>query len=203
MRWTPNQWIVPTLLVAALAIVVGVANSQPPVGGIVAGTPTTTTRPSLPSTTTSPLGLRSSSLSSPRCVVVDGLPDSRCTPGAVAVSDVKVLCARGYRTSSVRPSTAYIGPLKRRQIAQYGAYAGRSARGYEEDHLIPLEIGGDPRSPANLWPEALQQAHVKDKVEDAAKRAACTGKIDLGDAQASMARDWRALGVRLGVPGLH
>lgn len=203
MRWTPNPWTVPAVLTAALALTVGVACSGPAVDGIVAGTPTTTVTPSKLSTPTSPLALRSSSLSSPRCVAVDGLPDSRCTPGAVAVSDVTVLCARGYRTSSVRPPTAYTGPLKRRQITQYGAYAGRSARGYEEDHLIALLIGGDPTSPANLWPEALQQAHVKDKVENAAKRAVCSGKIDLGDAQASMARDWRALGVRLGVPGLH
>lgn len=203
MRWTPNPWIVPTVLLALLVGTLAAACVGPPVDGIVAGTPTTTTTPSPPSTPTSPLALRSSSPSSPRCVVVDDLPDSRCTPGAIAVSDVKVLCARGYRTSSVRPPQAYTAPLKRRQIAAYGAYAGRSPRGYEEDHLIPLEIGGDPRSPANLWPQALPAARVKDGVEDAAKRAACTGKIDLGDAQASMARDWRALGVRLGVPGLH
>jgi hypothetical protein len=44
---------------------------------------------------------------------------------------------------------------------------------YEEDHLIPLEIGGNPTDPRNLWPEAyntrvggiIKGARQKDVVE--------------------------------------
>ena len=39
-----------------------------------------------------------------------------------------------------------------KQIAEYG-YADTSTADYEEDHLIPLELGGAPRDPNNLWPE--------------------------------------------------
>jgi hypothetical protein len=45
---------------------------------------------------------------------------------------------------------------------------------YEEDHLIPLEDGGNPTDPRNLWPEpfdthvggVIKGARQKDVVED-------------------------------------
>src|SRR6266566_1403060 len=45
---------------------------------------------------------------------------------------------------------------------------GQDPRHYEEDHLIPLAVGGSPRSPKNLWPEPYKGkfgARVKDKLE--------------------------------------
>ena len=45
--------------------------------------------------------------------------------------------------------------LKRRQIAAYG-YTDTDPRDYEEDHLIPLELGGAPGDPRNLWPQERQ-----------------------------------------------
>jgi hypothetical protein len=85
-----------------------------------------------------------------------GVPDPRLTPGAVnpAVTPAnlrKTICAKGW-TATVRPASSYTTALKRQQIAQYG-YTDTALAHYEEDHLVSLELGGDPRDPANLWPE--------------------------------------------------
>ena len=52
---------------------------------------------------------------------------------------------------------------------------------YEEDHLISLENGGDPRDPRNLWPEPYKTqvdgqtvgARQKDTVENYIRNAIC------------------------------
>jgi hypothetical protein len=85
-----------------------------------------------------------------------GLPDAGLTPGAtnpaVTPSTLKqTICKSGW-TATIRPSSSYTTGLKRKQIAQYG-FADTSLSDYEEDHLISLELGGSPTSPANLWPE--------------------------------------------------
>ena len=85
-----------------------------------------------------------------------GLPDSHLTPGAVnpAVTQANIqqtICERGY-TKTIRPPVSYTEPLKRRQLREYG-YADQHIWHYEEDHLVPLEVGGAPRDPRNLWPE--------------------------------------------------
>src|SRR5438093_2654548 len=90
------------------------------------------------------------------CHEVDGLPDPACTPGAidarVSQDDIgTTICVPGY-TRTVRPSTAYTNDLKRKQIVEYG-YADTNPADYEEDHLIPLELGGSPADTKNLWPE--------------------------------------------------
>ena len=66
-------------------------------------------------------------------------------------------------------------------IAAYG-YADTSLSSYEEDHLLPLELGGAPRDPKNLWPEphtGSQNAYSKDGVENAVKKAVCAGRATL------------------------
>lgn len=69
---------------------------------------------------------------------------------------------------------------------------------YEEDHLIPLELGGSPSDPKNLWPEPGGAPNAKDKVENAAKQAVCDGSIGLVAAQKAIASNWIVLGERLG-----
>jgi hypothetical protein len=115
------------------------------------------------------------------------------------------ICTRGY-TTTVRPPVSYTEGLKRRQMVAYDRKGPISS--YEEDHLIPLEIGGDPTDPHNLWPEPRagapestpgRTASDKDLVENAAHAAVCTHQMALGEAQRAMASDWPALGVSLGV----
>ncbi|MFF7989747.1 hypothetical protein ACFZDG_08165 [Kitasatospora xanthocidica] len=124
------------------------------------------------------------------------LPDPYCTPGAynpdVTQATIgRTICVSGW-TATVRPPTSYTNPLKVQQIAQYG-YADTSTADYEEDHLVPLELGGAPRDPANLWPEpryGSQPAQSKDSVETKLKNAVCGGRVGLDDARAAIASNW-------------
>jgi hypothetical protein len=84
----------------------------------------------------------------------------------------------------------YTEAVKRQQLAAYGLTGPIGA--YIEDHLVPLEAGGDPSSPANLWPEDRRESLVKDQVEGAVNRAICQGRVSLGDGQRLIASDWTA-----------
>jgi hypothetical protein len=127
------------------------------------------------------------------------LPDPSCQPGAtnpdVTQSTInKTICVSGW-TSTVRPPTSYTNPLKVQQIGEYG-YSDTSTADYEEDHLIPLELGGAPRDPRNLWPEPRFEAGGntaadKDTVENALKKKVCAGSMSLATARNIMATDWR------------
>lgn len=134
----------------------------------------------------------------------DVLPDPSCTPGAtnpdVTPATIATTICRSGWTATVRPPESYTEGLKRQQLARYGEPGLIGA--YEEDHLIPLELGGAPSDPANLWPEPGASPNPKDKVESAANRAVCDGRLALAEAQQAIAADWIALGDRLGVAGL-
>ncbi|MFD7162310.1 hypothetical protein [Streptomyces violascens] len=126
------------------------------------------------------------------------LPDPGCQPGAYnpdVTQDTidSTICVSGW-TSTVRPPTSYTNPLKVQQIAAYG-YDDTSTADYEEDHLIPLELGGAPRDPKNLWPEPRystggKTAGNKDTVENRLKTAVCNGQVPLDDARQAIATDW-------------
>ena len=67
------------------------------------------------------------------------------------------------------------------------------------DHLIPLELGGAPRDPANLWPEPCTAvaadgtpagARVKDRFENWLHDEVCSGVLSLVAAQQQIAGEW-------------
>lgn len=130
------------------------------------------------------------------CRVVDGKADLRCTPGAdnpqVTQQDIATtICKPGW-TATVRPPEAYTEDLKRKGLTAYGEHGPLSA--FEEDHLVPLELGGSPTAPGNLWPEphaGVRDSYVKDVEETSLKRAVCGGRMTLADARAQILRDWR------------
>ncbi len=137
------------------------------------------------------------------------LPDPSCTPGAidpdVTQSDIhQTICRPGGFTSSVRPPEGITEPVKYQAMKAYGFYDGRSAKAYEFDHLIPLELGGSS-STYNLWPEAdvgLTSRYInntKDQVEDDLHAAVCAGRITLREAQDAIATDWVSAEAALGV----
>lgn len=136
-------------------------------------------------------------------------PDPACTPGATnpGVTPATVnqtICRKGW-TSTVRPSASYTDRLERQGIIDYNLRdsSGQlmSTKETEEDHLIPLELGGSPTDPKNLWPE-YDNGHIpnpKDDVENAAKETACAHPDRLPELQQKMATDWIRLGKELGV----
>ena len=129
------------------------------------------------------------------CASHTGLPDPTCTPG---VTDSRVtqatisstICVPGY-TKTVRPSVAYTDALKAQQMALYGDTGPASA--YEEDHRVPLEVGGHPSAAGNLWPEpwaGVAGAHAKDRIENRVHTDVCDGKLTLAQGQAVFLGDW-------------
>lgn len=205
-RRTAGSGVPGALAVVAVAVI-GVAAAVTVRGSHGRGTAVATTGPAVTITgtavtTTGPAAPVGACRVSGRGL--DVLPDPRCTPGAtnpaVTQADIaSTICATGW-TSTVRPPESYTEPLKARQMAAYGEPPPISA--YEEDHLIPLELGGSPTDPANLWPEPGASPNPKDDVESAARRAVCDGSMPLAEAQQAIASDWVSFGRRLGVARL-
>ena len=99
------------------------------------------------------------------------------------------ICAPGW-TATIRPPASYTNRLKLEQMPFYGYPAGTDQRSLEEDHREPLEIGGAPRDPRNLWPQPLAEAHAKDRLETAVKRDVCAGRLTLQQGQAVFLGDF-------------
>lgn len=129
-------------------------------------------------------------------IVLSPVPPTS-VPGAVnpAVTQANVrstVCTAGW-TAKARPPVSYTDRLKRRAMSADGIPWSDRAR-YELDHRVPLEVGGAPRDPRNLWLESYfgpANAHRKDQLENFAHREVCAGKMTLAAARALFLADWR------------
>jgi hypothetical protein len=142
------------------------------------------------------LDARASSKAGP----ADIYPDLTITPG-VAASDVTqenihtTICTHGFTNPPRRPPSNYTDKLKVEGFDEYGL-SDRNKGDYEEDHLISLELGGDPKDPKNLWPEPYHAsvpdggARFKDKVEKYLNLKICRGEMTLAEAQKAIVDDW-------------
>jgi hypothetical protein len=107
------------------------------------------------------------------------------TPG-VANPDVtqetigETICKGGW-TKTIRPPTDYTNALKVEQMEAYRRSGSPSD--YQEDHLISLEVGGDPTDPRNLWPEPIDRALEVDDIEDELNQQICSEQITLREGQ--------------------
>ncbi len=127
-------------------------------------------------------------------IVNGGLPDPKCTPGAINPSVIQdniknTICVAGY-SKTVIPPVSYTTPLKIKLMKSYGLTDSRS--NYEFDHLISLEIGGNPVDVKNLWPEpgyGQYNFHIKDRFENYLHKAVCNGSMGLSEAQKQIAKD--------------
>jgi hypothetical protein len=132
----------------------------------------------------------------PATVIAGDLPDPRITPGAIdpSVTQANIqqtICVKGY-TKTVRPPTNYTNKLKKYQIRQYG-YLDTNPKHYEEDHFIPLNIGGAPDDQRNLWPQPKNSewdADKKDVLEFKIYKLVCSGEVPLDVARREMATNW-------------
>jgi len=138
-------------------------------------------------------------------------PDPTQTPGAVNpdITQTNIrdtICNPMWSTKTIRPPVAYTNHLKTQQLAA-SRFKDKTPSHYEEDHLISLELGGNPIDPKNLWPEMwgtpgtpltsrgpfprhLIGAKAKDAVENELHKEVCAGTLTLPEAQQIIATDW-------------
>jgi hypothetical protein len=117
----------------------------------------------------------------PRALLADPVLTPGVLNGAVTQATIgSTICRRGW-TATIRPPSEYTSALKRKQLRQYQETGPPSA--YQEDHLISLELGGDPLDPRNLWPEPYPRASGVDRIENELNAQVCSGALSLRDAQ--------------------
>lgn len=109
-----------------------------------------------------------------------GGPQLPRIPGKAIDVKAATTCVPGY-SKRARPKSSYTTALKKRQLEQWQLPG--EPQEYEEDHLIPLSIGGDPRSPENLWPEPRAQAAVSNPLEFELYGRVCQQGLSLEEAQ--------------------
>jgi hypothetical protein len=113
------------------------------------------------------------------------LADPVRTPGVVnpnvTQANIRSTVCRSGWTATIRPPVSYTNALKVKQMKQYGETGSPSD--YQEDHLISLEMGGNPTDPRNLWPEPYPRASEMDQIENELNSEICDGKLTLAQAQ--------------------
>jgi hypothetical protein len=95
-------------------------------------------------------------------------------------------------TDTVRPPTSYTTPLKLKLLQDHDLPAADASK-YELDHFVPLALGGNPRSPDNLWLQPWEGewgAETKDRLEVKLKNLVCAGKLTLDQARTAIRTNW-------------
>lgn len=127
-----------------------------------------------------------------------GLPNIKLTPGAInpSVSQTNIrstICVSGW-TATVRPPVTYTNQLKYNQLhSGYNLNGDLNMKDYEEDHIVPLEVGGNPSSPLNLFPEPRNirlGSYVKDQLENRIHQLVCSGQLSLKAGRAVFLTNW-------------
>jgi len=127
-----------------------------------------------------------------------GLPNKLLTPGAInpAVTQANIkstICVIGW-TATVRPPATYTNQLKYSQLhSGYNLGGDLNLRDYEEDHIVPLETGGNPTSTLNLFPQPRNikyGSYVKDQLENQMHQLVCSGRVSLKTAQSVFLTNW-------------
>jgi hypothetical protein len=157
-------------------------------GGLPTSTITTTvtTSTSLPTTAPEPISTETTTATTigpililPIPSITPGAPNPRVRQGTIG----RTICKPGW-TATIRPKPSYTTALKIKQMPLYEEGGPTSA--YEEDHFVPLELGGAPKNSKNLWPEPRSQAGVSDPLETKLKRRVCSRLMTLAQARAEI-----------------
>jgi hypothetical protein len=122
-------------------------------------------------------------------------PDPALTPGKVATTDLREVCAIDGDMSYSRRHRTTTAALKSWVFREYGIEPPNepAARGeWEIDHLVPLCLGGADEA-ANLWPQNKATSRKKDRLEAQACREVCAGRLSLSEAQGWFRADWTAV----------
>ncbi len=105
-------------------------------------------------------------------------------------ADIHSTICRPDYTDTVRPPESITEPEKKASLSAYGDRG--PLHDYEYDHLVPLELGGAPNDPRNLWPEPGASPNLKDVLEYRLSQLVCSGRLSLRAAQRTIATDWVA-----------
>lgn len=121
------------------------------------------------------------------------IPTEALNPDVHQATIHQTVCVAGY-TAAVRPSTSYTNGVKTKLLRERGLPAAAASE-YELDHVIPLALGGHPRSLANLalqpW-ESENSAKTKDRLERKLQALVCADKLPLDTARRDIYQDWQA-----------
>ena len=79
--------------------------------------------------------------------------------------------------------------MKAAQVA-HGPYADKDPSHYVEDELIPVELGGAPTDPRNLWPQTTDMVALKNREENHLRTVVCHGGITPAAAQNELLQNW-------------
>jgi hypothetical protein len=129
-----------------------------------------------------------SSLTGPRLLPIQVLPDPIVTPGDaqnVSLAEIKKLRSAPARLSNI-PSD-----VKRKVFLSYGLRVDET--NYQLDHLIPLLLGGSDAA-KNLWPHSRKGSfwtvEKKLALEKRIYRLVCAGRLSLMAARREVASNW-------------
>jgi hypothetical protein len=217
--------VIAAVLVLAVAVVWAIARYShgPPVSPLATPVATSTTAIEAvrPVPVATPVGAIVPQAPGAQCAYNGPLPDVVCSPGLADPQMTKALVCT-TRTSSRRPPANVTNPLKRQGMALYGL-GGYDPADFEWDHIVSLELGGDPMAVnvGGFWrdtPGALKNgfpqprnritpgnrwgAEDKDWLENRLHQEVCNDTTTLAQAQHELATDWVAAALARGIqPG--
>lgn len=132
-----------------------------------------------------PHGATSSTTATDPCTI-NGQVYCALNPDVTQATINRTICTPGW-TTSIRPSTSYTNALKQRELEIYRYLHPNDPNwtmiGTEEDHRVPLELGGHPTDVNNLTPEDHPGSYTKDAGENKARTDVCNHRLKLIDAQ--------------------
>lgn len=111
-------------------------------------------------------------------------------PNVTQANIHQTICVPGYSTK-IRPPQAYTGALKKKQMKAQHITGTMTV--WEEDHLVPLSVGGSPTSEQNLWLETRTGpwgAAAKDRLEVRMHSLVCKDQVPLATAQQAFESNW-------------
>jgi hypothetical protein len=122
-------------------------------------------------------------------------PNTKITPGVVAIHDVASLCQATRRAA--HSSIPYNWQLQ--VFSEYGIAPKDQGR-YRLDYLVPIQLGGS-EAVANLWPATDRPVgfHEKEKLNARLRIVVCRGEVPLDQAQQDIVADWYTLWAKYGV----
>lgn len=115
-------------------------------------------------------------------------PKATLTPGAACSEQDSDFKGYDYPSHVARCNRNITIQEKQRVAASYGNIPESDWKNYEFDHLLPLCAGGS-NSDQNLWPQPIDEAHLKDTLEVQICTAMKAGTMTQDEAFKKV-RDW-------------